>query len=481
MAKKYYITTTLPYVNAEPHIGFAMEIVQADTIARLKTLSGFDVFFNFGTDEHGVKIYRKALDAGKDPKVYSDEYAEKFDNLKKALNLSYNNFIRTTDEHHLKAAQKFWELSLANGDIYKKNYKIKYCVGCELEKTDSELVDGRCPLHPNSELELIEEENYFFKFSKYQKPLLDFYDKNPEFVVPNFRYHEIKNFVTQGITDFSISRLKNKMPWGIEVPNDPEHIMYVWFDALINYISALGWPENEEKFHDFWPGTQVAGKDNLRQQSAIWQAMLMSAGIPNSKQIFIHGFITSNGQKISKSLGNVVDPYDLVNKYGTDATRYFLLSKMNPFEDSDFTYEKFEEAYNSDLANGLGNLVSRVAKLAENKKYEIKSMENENKIFPEVSLLVEQFQFEKALQLIWEKIKILDKYINDEKPWEKSDAEAAKILTNIIVGNQDFVSIKDIAYTLQIFIPETALNIQKIFAGPTIKSTPALFPRLSVK
>jgi len=363
--KNIYLTTTLPYVNSDPHIGFALEIVQADTIARFKRLQGHDVFFNFGTDEHGLKIYRKALEQGKDPQEYVNEYAAKFDSLKKALNLTYNNFIRTTDKHHIKAAQEFWEKCLENGNIYKDKYAVKYCVGCELEKTESELENDRCPIHPNLELEVINEENYFFRFSKYKDSLLKFYEQNPDFVVPSFRLNEINSFVEEGLQDFSVSRLKSKMPWGIEVPDDPKHVMFVWFDALVNYVSAVGWPDDSEKFKKWWPVIQFAGKDNLRQQSAIWQAMLMSAGLPNSKQIFIHGFITVDGQKISKSLGNVVNPIELVRKYGTDPVRYFLLSKIHPFEDSDFTIEKFEDAHNSDLANGLGNLVARVAKLCE--------------------------------------------------------------------------------------------------------------------
>src|SRR3989344_5712143 len=235
MKKKFYITTTLPYVNAKPHIGFALEIVQADVIARYHLLLGEEVFFNFGTDEHGQKIYKKALEEKKDPQKYVDEYAVKFDNLKKALNLSYNNFIRTTDGHHKKAAQEMWKRCIDNGYIAKGVYKAKYCVGCELEKQDSELEVGRCMLHPNLEIEIIEEENYFFKFSLFQKKLLDLYKKFPDFVVPAHRLKEITNFVSSGLEDFSVSRLKEKMSWGIDVPDDDKHVMYVWFDALTNY------------------------------------------------------------------------------------------------------------------------------------------------------------------------------------------------------------------------------------------------------
>ena len=240
--KAYYITTTLPYVNAKPHISFALEIVQADFLARYYSAKGYDVIFNTGTDEHGQKVYEKALAEGKDPQAYVDEYAAAFDQLKSALNLSYTHFIRTSNAAHKMAAQEFWNRCLKAGDIYKSRYQTKYCVGCELEKTDSELKDGRCPIHPNLELEARDEENYFFRFSRYQQALLDLYSSYPDFVMPSHRQEEIRKFVEGGLVDFSISRLKEKMPWGVAVPNDPDHVMYVWFDALINYISILAGP-----------------------------------------------------------------------------------------------------------------------------------------------------------------------------------------------------------------------------------------------
>jgi methionyl-tRNA synthetase len=469
-----YITTTLPYVNSDPHLGFALEIVQADAFARYHKLLGEEVFFNFGTDEHGLKIYRKALEENKNPQEYVDEYAKKFDGLKKALNLSYDSFIRTTDPHHIKAAQEFWIKCDQHGDIYKKNYKQKYCVGCELEKTDSELVDGKCPLHPNKDIEIIEEENYFFKFSKYQKPLLEFYAKNPNFVVPTGKFNEIKSFVKEGLQDFSISRLKSKMPWGIEVPDDPDHVMFVWFDALVNYVSAIGWPDDIKKFEKWWPVIQFAGKDNLRQQTATWQAMLASAGLPFSKQVFIHGFITVDGQKISKSLGNTINPIEVAEKYGTDALRYYLLAKINPYDDSDFTFEKFEEVYNGELANGLGNLISRVAKLAENSGFEFPVKES-NYVYREEQIKpIEGYRFDFVLANIWASdISALDKHINQETPWTRSGSDLQKIL------QEEIDNIREIAQKLKPFLPETAEKIEKQFGESKIKSSEPLFPRLA--
>lgn len=474
--RPFYLTTTLPYVNADPHIGFALEIVQADIIARLKRLEGYDVFFNTGTDEHGLKIYKKAQEENIDVQEYVDKYAKKFDDLKKALNLSYDAFIRTTDEHHLSATKDFWNKCLKNGDIYKKNYKIKYCVGCELEKTDSELVEGECPVHPNRELETIEEENYFFRFSKYQNALLDLYEKNSEFVVPDFRFNEIKSFVKNGLMDFSISRLKEKMPWGVPVPGDDKQVMFVWFDALINYISTLGWPENNENFDRFW-GTdknpkaiQFAGKDNLRQQSAMWQAMLMSANLPMTKQIIIHGFIlTESGEKISKSSGNagkITDPFYYVEEYGTDAVRYYLARHVHPFEDTNFSAEKFREGYNSGLANGLGNLVSRIVKMCINYdvSFDIEKLKNiwEDDTCPELKEYknyFEKFEFNKALDLVWVKIGEMDKKITETQPFKliKTDENKAKeIISNLIFD------LYKVAKLIEPIMPETAEKIQKI-------------------
>ncbi len=460
--KNFYITTTLPYVNAEPHIGFAMEIIRADAIVRYKKLIGCEVFFNTGTDEHGAKIYKKAEEAGKDPQKYVDEYAQKFKNLIPLLGLSEDIvFTRTTDKHHVKSAQEFWKVCDKNGYIYKKNYKIKYCVGCELEKSDSELVNDCCPIHPNIPIEILDEENYFFKFSSFREKLSDFYEKNPDFVIPDFRFNEIKAFVKRGINDFSISRLKSKMPWGVEVPGDSEQVMYVWFDALVNYISAIGWPDDMKKFgkwHNKDNGMiQYCGKDNLRQQSAMWQAMLMSVGLPNSKHIIIDGFITGEGGvKMSKSLNNVIDPNSIVEEYGTDALRYFLLREMSSFEDSPFTMERFKEAYNANLANGLGNLISRIMTLAE------KHLEKHPKISEELDSneyfdFFEKFDIKLAADYVWHKISELDKYIQETEPFKiiKTDKQKGEKLISDMV-----VRLYEIANMLEPLIPETSSRLK---------------------
>lgn len=466
----FYLTTTLPYVNAAPHIGFALEIVAADVIARYQRLINKEVVFNTGTDEHGQKIYQQALENNQDPQAYADEYAVKFDDLKKLLNLSYTNFIRTTSPDHKAAAQEFWRRCDANGYIYKSKYKTKYCVGCELEKTDSELEDGKCPLHPNNELDMREEENYFFKFSKFQKQLLDLYDKNPEFVKPVGKQKEITNFVKEGLRDFSISRLKEKMPWGVPVPNDPDHVMYVWFDALVNYISTIGWPQDQDNFKKFWPVIQLAGKDNLRQQSAMWQAMLMAADLPNSKKILINGFIGVDGQKMSKSLGNVIAPSELVEKYGIDGARFVIINLGVFGDDIDVTWQKLDETYTADLANGLGNLCSRVARMCEQNSVQgsvVSQFENN------FSKLMDNYDLTNALNWITDQIAITDQYLSKTQPWKKEGNEQKEILIEAVKR------ILSIFYHLQPFMPETSNIILDHFSQLKIASLAPLFPRLA--
>lgn len=473
--KKFYITTTLPYTNSDPHIGFAAELIKADVVARWQQLQGEEVFFNTGTDEHGLKIYQLAEEAGLSPRAFCDPYAAVFKDLTTKLNISITNFIRTTDEHHVVAAQAFWKKCEANDDIYKKNYQIKYCVGCEMEKTESDLVDGKCPLHPSRELEIIDEENYFFKFSKYGEKLMAFYQKNSDFVIPNHRFNEIKNFVAGGLQDFSISRLKSKMPNGVPVPGDDEQVMYVWFDALVNYISALGWPEHEDNFQDFWPGMQVCGKDNLRQQTAMWQAMLMSANLPNSRRVLIFGFLTANGQKISKSAGNGVNPFEFIDKYGCDPLRYYLLSDILPFEDGDFSEEKLRAKYNADLANGLGNLAARVSNLLEKNEIETNLSPNPNiEFMVEFRLKINDYKFNEALAILWEKLRAGDEQMSAQTPWKMTNKEEIANCLKPIA--QDIL---DVAYYLQIFMPETAEKIIKQFSASQIKKGDSLFPRLT--
>jgi len=469
--KTFYITTTLAYVNADPHVGFAMELIRADVIARAKRLRGFEVFFNTGTDEHGAKIYGKALEANKNPQEYVDESAQKFYGLTDLLQISPGvHFIRTTDEHHIKAAREFWKICSQNGFIYKKSYKIRYCVGCELEKTDSELSDGKCPIHPNLKIELIDEENYFFKFSAFQKQLLDLYKKQPNFVVPDFRLNEIKSFVERRLEDFSISRLKTKMPWGIPVPEDNEQVMYVWFDALVNYISTLGWPEDKNNFEKFWTNgtpTQYCGKDNLRMQSAMWQAMLLAAGLPHSHQIIINGFFTGEGGvKMSKSLGNTVDPYEVVAKYGIEALRYFVCGEVSMFEDSPVSMDLIKQAYNAKLANGLGNLVSRIMKMAQDNLVASSqqlvariSKEEENQLPQEFFKYLENFEINKACDFVWNEIGDMDKYIQENEPFKvvKTEKEKGQKMISDLV-----VRLYSVARILNPILPETSVKIKEL-------------------
>ncbi|MCR4306631.1 MAG: methionine--tRNA ligase [Candidatus Yonathbacteria bacterium] len=468
MKNTFYITTTLPYVNADPHLGHALEFVHADIIARYKRLLGQEVFFNIGTDEHGQKILEKATMEGKRAQEYADYYALRFRQFADLLAVSYTNFIRTTDSHHVAAATEFWKRCDANGDIYKKLYTVKYCVGCELPKSDSELLGGKCPIHPTTEIELREEENYFFRFSKYQDALLKLYNENSDFILPPTRRTEITKFVERGLQDFSISRLKEKMPWGIGVPGDEEHVMYVWFDALVNYVSAIGWPDDREKFEKWWPVVQMAGKDNLRQQVAMWQAMLFSAGITPSKQIIIHGFITSGGQKMSKSVGNVFNPVDIVKEYGVDALRYYLARKITPFEDGDFTIEHFKEVYNADLANGLGNLTSRILKMSALYLDGSVAVENRALTDPEMSeyrQYLDGYEISKAADLVWKHIGELDKHIQETEPFKliKEDKEKAIEIVRELVKKLHQVSVQ-----LLPFLPETAAIIQESIAANKI-------------
>ncbi len=426
-----YITTTLPYVNADPHIGFGLEVVQADTLARYwRHVSGNEVFFTTGTDEHGQKIAQKADEEGKDRQAYVDHFAGEFNRLKEALNLSYDNFIRTTDTDHKAACQEIWRHCDAAGDIYKKSYTGLYCVGCEVYYKEDELDENKCCLIHKKPVEEVEEENYFFKLSNYQA-YLEEYLSQPEVVTPEWRREEAITFVKGGLEDFSISRQKSRMDWGVPVPGDDDQVMYVWFDALTNYISTLGWPEEGGDFKKFWTEghtLQLAGKDQVRFQSIMWQAMLKSAGVAATDQVNYHGFINSGGQKMSKSIGNVISPYELVEKYGTDATRYILLRHVHPVDDSDLTWEKMDEYYTANLVNGLGNLTARIMKMAET--HLDAAIEKPDRAgFDQVYLdALDRYDFQGACDFVWSLVQALDEKIAETEPFKlvKEDKPAAQ-------------------------------------------------------
>jgi methionyl-tRNA synthetase len=458
MNKPFYITTTIPYVNADPHIGFALELVQSDAIARYHRLKGEEVFFSTGTDEYGQKIWEASQKAGQSTQEYVDNYAQKFLDLKEVLNLSLDNFIRTTSEVNIAAAQEVWRLCQEKGDIYKAKYVGIYCVGCETFYTEKDLVDGKCPIHMIVP-EKVEEENYFFKLTNYREQLLK-YLKKEESVKPEWRRQEAINFAENAMEDFSISRSKGRMSWGISIPGDDTQVMYVWFGAFVNYISTLGWPHGKENFEKFWQGgnvVQTAGKDMVKFQSVMWQGMLMSAGIKNTDTVLYHGFITGEGGiKMSKSLGNVINPSEIVSEYGTDALRYFLLREISTFEDSPFTSERFKESYNSGLANGLGNLASRILTMAENYGVSLGNLQG-----PTIPLnqWLDIFDIKRAMDEIWWHINDIDKFIAEKKPFSLYKLEPEKAKSDVLVTLQ---RLHGIALAIEPFLPETSKKLQNL-------------------
>jgi len=471
--KRQFISTAIDYVNSNPHLGHALEKVQADVITRYFYLSGKTTFFLSGTDENSLKNVRAAQKEGISVKKLVDRNSKKFYKLKEILNLSYDDFIRTTEIRHIEGAQKLW--LACQKDIYKKKYKGLYCVGCEAFLKESELVDGLCPEH-QTKPELIEEENYFFKLSKYQTDLKKIIKEDKIKIIPETRKNEVLSFIKQGLEDICISRSAERAHnWGIDVPDDPSQKIWVWFDALSNYITALGYAENTKKFQEFWQENEqklhIIGKGVLRFHSIYWPAFLLSANLTLPKTIFVHGYITSGGQKMSKSLGNVIDPFELVKKYGTDAVRYFLLREIPPTEDGDFTEEKFQQRYNGDLASGLGNLVARVLTLAQNSKLknqkskiQIKIQKEIDKTWEDYKIALENFKFNEALSSIWQLISFCDRYIEKERPWEiksqNSKAKSQKVIYNLLIA------LANIAQMLQPFLPKTS---EKIFKQLGIK------------
>jgi len=448
--KKFYVTTAIDYPNAEPHVGHAYQKIVADIIARWHKLIGEDVFFLTGTDEHGKKIQEVAEKAGKTPRQLVDENAEKFKTAWRALNVVPNRFIRTTDKDHEKLVQDMIKKCNDNGDIYKGTYEGLYCVGCEAYLTEKDLVDGKCPLH-NRPLEVIKEESYFFRLSKYTDFLLDLYKEHPEFVLPDARRNEMINRVKEGLKDLSISR--TSFDWGIPFPLDKNHITYVWFDALFNYLTGAG--EDQE----FWPANlHLLGKDNGWFHAVYWPAFLKSAGYKLPKTVFVHGFLSFNGQKISKSLGNAISPIILVDKYGADTVRYFVARNFAFAEgnDGDFSEKALIERHNNELANKLGNLVSRVSALAE--KYGIEEKSGiellSKKTRDSVEKYFESYEIDKALNEIFTYIDKANQYAQEKKPWEGGDKKVIYELA---------FAIKNIAILLSPFMPETCDKISKVF------------------
>jgi methionyl-tRNA synthetase len=472
---KYYITNAIPYVNAVPHIGHALEFIQSDTIARYHKLLGKDVMYVCGSDENALKNAQVAETEDIPVQELVDKYASAFSDVARKLNVEFDIFQKTSDqEKHYPASQKLWELCAKNGDIYKKSYKGLYCVGCEEFKSSEDLNEhGECPEHPGKKLQEVEEENYFFKLSKYQDQLLNIIKSNEYEIVPEFRKNEIVSFIKSGLQDFSISRSNERAKnWGIPVPGDPSQRIYVWFDALNVYQSAIGFGWDEETYKKWWPADlHVIGKGIIRFHAVYWPAILLSAGLSLPKKLFVHEYFTVDGQKMSKTLGNVINPVDLIGKYGADAVRYYCLAKFSPFSDGDFSEERLKEVFNSDLANGLGNLIARVAKLAQNNEVTI-TTQSEHIFFPEVLSALDEFKFHVALESIWKEITELDRMLNDIKPWTLSKEEATPVLTNMIH------QIQRIAYNLKPFMPEIAGKIEKQFTGREIITQSSLFPRM---
>ena len=475
---KFYITTAIPYVNAKPHIGHALEFVQSDTVARQHKLKKEEVLLLSGGDENALKNVQEAEKEKTPIQDFVDKNSQLFLDLSKKLNVEFDVFQKGSDTKHHKSSQELWKRCFESGDIYKKTYTGLYCVGCELFYEKNELNEkGECYEHPGKRLEEVSEENWFFRLSKYEKDLKRIInDKNdPEYIeiVPEKRKHEVQSFLESGLKDISISRSNARAKkWGVQVPDDPDQKIYVWFDALNIYQSGIGFNYDSEKYKKWWPADlHVIGKGILRFHAIYWPAFLLSAKLELPKSIFVHGYFTVNGQKMSKSLGNVIDPVEMINKYGADALRYYLLKEIPSTGDGDFSEERLKTVYNADLANGLGNLVARVAKMAEQIGLEVKTEEKERS--PEVDSATELFEFDKALKLIWQKIKEANMLINEKEVWKLEKEEKSKILTSLIR------IIGQIAANLEPFLPETSRKIGEQFKGPKIKTGEPLFPRIN--
>ncbi|MBI3342828.1 methionine--tRNA ligase [Candidatus Gottesmanbacteria bacterium] len=473
---KYFLHSAIPYVNAAPHIGHAQEFIYSDVIHRYHKLLDEDVLYLCGADENGLKIIQAAEKARLDPHKFCDIHQQEFLELANKLNVHFDIWQRGTNANHFLSSQKLWELCAKNGDVYKKSYEGLYCVGCEAFYTSDELGEnGECLEHPGKKLDLVAEENYFFRLSKYQIFFEELITSDTLTIIPQIKKNEALAFIKKGLEDFSISRSKIRAKgWGVPVPGDPDQIMYVWFDANNIYYSGIGLGWNDELFTRWAPADlMIIGKGILRFHAIYWPAVLKSADLPLPKQLFVHGYLTVDGQKMSKTVGNVVDPIKILDLYGTDAVRYYLLREIPSYSDGDYSDRRFKELYNADLANGLGNLIARVAKLAEGRSYHLSLIAYRDVNTGEYKKALEEYRFNDALAAVWEKVKAADKYIDVNEPWKLSGDALNKVLKQAI--NQ----IVEIATLLQPFLPETAEKILGQFSGPTILLQPPLFPRLS--
>ena len=459
---KFCVTTPIYYINGEPHIGHAYASTAADILARFKRLDGLEVHFSTGTDEHGIKVARSAEKAHMDVESFSDVMSQRFKDMSSVMNISYDDFIRTTEERHIKASRKLW--TMIEKDIYKSSYKGWYDPRDEMFVNDSEIVDGIAP--SGGKVEWMEEESYFFKLSAYQDKLLDYYESHPDFILPLSRRNEVINFVKSGLKDLCISR--SKFSWGIPVPNSENHVMYVWIDALTNYLTSLGFPDDIERAESYFRECiHVVGKEILRFHAVYWPAFLMAAGLPLPKRIFAHGWWTSEGQKMSKSVGNVVNPFEIAEKYGLDCVRYFLMREVRFGEDGDFSVEAIKKRISYDLANDLGNLVQRVLAFIQKlggqmiPDYNFLSDEevlfnNSRKLISKLRPLMDKQDLSGVLSAIWELIAESNKFVNDQKPWElakQNDPKLYRILTVLCEA------IRSIAFGIAPFMPDTARKI----------------------
>lgn len=470
--KSFYITAAIPYVNAQPHLGHVLEWFQADAIARYHASLGEVVSFTCGTDENSLKNVQAAEKAGKAPQTWLDEYAIIFKDAFSFFNISLTHFRRGSDSQaHWPGVHEVWNRCLQAGDIYTKEYTGLYCVGCESYYTPDELTDGNCPEHLKPPVE-ITEVNYFFRLSRYQNQIKQLIETDTLKIVSEQYKQEMLGFIAQGLDDFSVSRSKERARGiGVPVPNDDSQILYVWFDALSIYLTAVGFGTNPELFAKIWPAdVHVIGKGINRFHAIYWIGMLLSAKIPLPKAISVHGYITANGQKMSKSLGNVIDPFEVVKTFGLEPIRYYLLKYIPTHGDGDFSYEKFREVYTSDLANGIGNLASRVAKLAE--KEQLGGFAPPTTYDEAFTQLLQQYSLSDALYFISEKVTATDQYLSTEKPWEKSGEGRSSSIAHAVA------LVLNCAYHLSPFLPETADKLLSHFTQTKITALTPLFPRL---